>query len=188
MFRIVVTAALLLTAAPAALAQDANVAAISAQQAAMKKLDWMKGRWRGPAVTQSAQGEHRVTQTERIGPLLDGTVMVMEGKGFRPDGTPGFHAFGILSFDARSGDYTLRSYAQGYAGTFKLGPGGTGYVWEVRGGPAMPIRYTATLHDGIWTEVGDRIAPGQPPQRFFEMHLTRVSDTDWPAANGPGPR
>ena len=187
MFRIAVTAALLLTAAPAALAQDANTAAISAQQAAMKKLDWMKGRWRGPAVTQSAQGEHRVTQTERIGPALDGTLMVMEGKGFRPDGTPGFHAFGILSFDPRSGDYTLRSYAQGYAGSFKLVPRGTGYVWEVPAGPTMTIRYTANLHDGIWTEVGDRIASGQPPQRFFQMDLKRVGDTDWPEAGAQRP-
>lgn len=179
MFRIVAATALLLAAAPAALAQDANPAALDAQRAAMKKLDWMKGRWRGPAVTQAAQGEHRVTQTERIGSALDGTLIVMEGKGFRPDGTPGFHAFGILSFDPRAGEYALRSYAQGYVGTFKLVPSGTGYVWEVPAGP-MTIRYTATLHDGIWTEVGDRIAAGRPAQRFFEMNLKRVGDTDWP--------
>jgi hypothetical protein len=187
MFRIAATAILLLTAAQAALAQDANVTAIAAQQAAMHKLDWMKGRWRGPAVTQSAQGEHRVTQTERIGPALDGTLMVMEGKGFRPDGTPGFHAFGILSFDPRSSEYTLRSYAQGYAGSFKLVPAGNGYVWEVSAGPAMTIRYTANLHDGTWTEVGDRIAAGQPPQRFFQMDLKRVGDTDWPEAGAQRP-
>ena len=45
----------------------------------------------------------------------------------------------------------------------------------------------ATLADGTWTEVGDRIMPGRPPVRFFEMRLRRVSDSDWPAANGPGP-
>jgi hypothetical protein len=186
MFRAVATAALLLTAAPAALAQDANPAAITAQQAAMKKLDWMKGRWRGPALTQTAQGEHRVTQTERIGAFLDGTLIVMEGKGFRPDGTPGFHAFGILSFDPRTGDYDLRSYAQGYAGMFKLAPTGTGYVWEIPAGP-IRIRYTATLHDGTWTEVGDRISEGRPPQRFFEMNLKRVGDTRWPEEGAQKP-
>lgn len=187
MFRKSLAVALLAMTVSAASAQDANPAAIAAQQAAMKKLDWMKGRWRGPAVTQSAQGQHRVTQTERIGPFLDGTVMVMEGKGFRADRTPGFHAFGILSFDPRSGDYTLRSYAQGYSGTFKLVPNGNGYVWEVPAGPAMSTRYTANLHDGTWTEVGDRIVPGQPPQRFFQMDLTRVGDTDWPEAGAQTP-
>ena len=185
MYRFAAAAALLLAVAPAA-AQDANPAAIAAQQAAMKKLDWMKGRWRGPAVTQTAGGEHRVTQTERIGPFLDGTLMVMEGKGFRSDGSPGFHAFGILSFDPAKGEYVLRSYAQGYAGMFKLVPNDAGYVWEIPAGP-MTIRYTATLHDGIWTEVGDRIAEGRPPQRFFEMNLKRVGDTAWPGEGAQRP-
>lgn len=186
MFKLAAIAVLLLTVAPPALAQDANPAAIAAEQAAMKQLDWMKGRWRGPAVTQGAQGEHRVIQTERIGSFLDGTLMVMEGKGFRPDGTPGFHAFGILSFDPRTSDYSLRSYAQGYAGTFKLAPTGTGYVWEVPAGP-MKIRYTATLHDGTWTEIGDRIVEGRPPERFFEMNLKRISDTSWPEQGAQTP-
>ena len=185
MSRFAAAAAILLMAAPA-IAQEANPAAITAQQGAIKKLDWMKGRWRGPAVTQTPGGERRVTQTERIGSFLDGTLMVMEGKGFRPDGSPGFHAFGILSFDPGTGDYTLRSYAQGYVGTFKLVPNDSGYVWEIPAGP-MKIRYTATLHDGTWTEVGDRIAEGRPPQRFFEMNLKRVGDTDWPEAGAQKP-
>ena len=46
----------------------------------------------------------------------------------------------------------------------------------------MTIRYTMTLKDGIWNEVGDRIMPGKDPVRFFEMNLKRVGDTDWPAA------
>jgi hypothetical protein len=187
MFQFVAAAALLLAAAPApAPAQDPAAAAIAAEQAALKKLDWMKGRWRGPAVTQTPGGEHRVTQTERIGPFLDGTLMVMEGKGFRADGSVGFNAFGILSFDPRTGEYVLRSYAQSYAGTFKLVPNDTGYVWEIPAGPAT-IRYTATLHDGVWTEVGDRIVAGQPLQRFFEMNLKRVGDTDWPAQGAQTP-
>jgi phage protein U len=48
----------------------------------------------------------------------------------------------------------------------------------------MTIRYTATVTNGSWTEVGDYIAPGQPPRRFFTMTLTRVGDSDWPGAGG----
>ena len=47
----------------------------------------------------------------------------------------------------------------------------------------MTIRYTAVIRDGVLTEVGDRIALGKEPVRFFEMTLRRISDTDWPAAN-----
>jgi hypothetical protein len=46
----------------------------------------------------------------------------------------------------------------------------------------MTIRYTATVKDGAWKEVGERVAPGQAPVQFFEMNLKRVGDTDWPAA------
>jgi hypothetical protein len=69
----------------------------------------------------------------------------------------------------------------GYAGDFNHTPSADGYVWEIPAGP-MTIRYTAHLKDGVWNEVGDRVAQGQAPVRFFEMNLKRVGDTDWPAA------
>ena len=50
------------------------------------------------------------------------------------------------------------------------------------------IRYTATIKDGKWNEVGDRIAPGKDPVRIFEMNLVRVGDTDWPAAGAIPPQ
>jgi hypothetical protein len=168
---------------PAAQAQQADTVAITAQREAMKKLDWMHGVWRGPAVSQSPQGEHRVTQTERIGSLLDGTVTVMEGKGYNADGSVGFNALGVASYDAQTKSYSLTSWALGHSGKFPMRITDNGYVWEVPARP-MTIRYTATLSDGSWTEVGDYIAPGQPPRRFFTMTLTRVGDSDWPQAGG----
>ena len=175
-------AALLLTPL-AAHAQAADTAAIAAQQQAMKKLDWMHGVWRGPAVSQGPQGEHRVTQTERIGGFLGGTLKMMEGKGYQADGSIGFNAFGVVSYDAQTQSYWLTSWAQGRAGKFPLTLTATGYVWGIPAGP-QTIRYTATLADGVWTEVGDYIAAGQPPRRFFTMTLRRVGDSAWPSAGG----
>jgi hypothetical protein len=178
-------AAVALATAPitGATAQAVDPAMIEAERAAIAKLGWMDGTWRGPAVTQSPGGEHKVTQTERIGNFLGGTIKVIEGKGFNPDGSVGFNAFAVISYDPATKAYTFRSYAQGRAGTFSIVPQGTGYVWEIPAGPAT-IRYTATLENGKWHEVGDRVVPGQAPQRFFDMQLTRVGDTDWPAAGG----
>lgn len=175
--------ALALSVPSMAFAQAADTAAMAAQQEAMKKLDWMNGKWRGPAVTQSPQGEHEVTQTERIGGFLDGTLKVIEGKGYNPDGSTGFHAFGVVTYDTAAKTYWMTSSAQGRSGKFQLTPSDNGYVWEIPAGPAT-IRYTATLADGKWTEVGDYVAPGQPPRRFFTMTLTRLGDTDWPEAGG----
>ena len=155
---------------------------LAAQRKAMEPLGFMNGVWRGPAWTILPSGEkHEVTQTERIGPFLDGAVKVIEGRGYDASGKVTFNAFGIVSFDPAKKGYTMRSYAMGMAGDFVLTPTDSGFVWEIPAGP-MTIRYTAVVRGGKWRETGERIVEGQPPTPFFEMNLVRVRDTDWPAA------
>lgn len=167
-------------------AQQADNAALAAQKDAQARLAWMDGTWRGPAVTRGPAGEHKVTQTERIGTMLGGTLRVIEGKGFNPDGTVGFNAFAVLSYDSGKAAYNFRSYAQGRSGDFVFTPTADGYVWEIPAGPAT-IRYTATFKDKVWTEIGERVVPGQAPAQFFEMHLTRVGDSNWPEGGAMTP-
>src|SRR5713226_8537826 len=190
--RIVAFALLLIVggASFAALAQGPPDSAklIGAQREAMLPLAFMDGVWRGPAWTILPSGEkHNITQTERIGPFLDGSVKVIEGRGYNADGTVGFNAFGTISYNLATRVYTLHSYAQGNVGDFALTRTANGYVWEIPAGP-MTIRYTAVIKDGAWREVGDRIVPGKDPVRFFEMNLKRVGSTDWPAAGAVSPK
>lgn len=141
----------------------------------------MDGVWRGPAMTVEAGGaKHEITQTERVGPMLDGAVKVVEGRGYAADGSVAFNALGIISYDPAQQAYSMRSYAMGNAGDFALTPTADGFTWDIPAGP-MTIRYTAVIKDGTWHEVGDRIMPGMEPVRFFEMTLTHVGDTTWPA-------
>jgi hypothetical protein len=159
---------------------------LAAQREAMTALRFMDGVWRGPAWTIFASGvKQQVTQTERIGPFLDGTVKVIEGRGYGEDGKVAFNALAIISYDPGTKTYSMRSYARGMQGDFALVPSADGYVWEIPAGPAT-IRYTATIKDGTWHEVGERIAAGKAPVRIFEMNLTRVGETDWPAAGAVG--
>jgi hypothetical protein len=79
----------------------------------------------------------------------------------------------------------MRSHAHGQSGDFAFTPTADGYTWELPAGP-MTIRYAATIKDGVLHEVGDRIMPGKEPVRFFEMTLTRVGDSDWPAGGAVG--
>lgn len=177
------TLLLLAASSAAAQARPDPAALISAQKAAMTPLAYMNGVWRGPAWTLLPSGQRRnIVQTERIGPFLDGSVKVMEGRGYNPDGSVGFDAFATLSFDAASRTYTLHSYAQGNVGDFVLTLTPDGYRWNIPAGPAMTIRYTATITGENWLEVGDQVVPGREPVRIFEMRLTRVGSTDWPAA------
>ena len=176
--------ALVLFSSTNALAQGPNSAAlIAAQKEAIKPLSYLYGVWRGTGVSIAPNGEkHEVIQTERIGPFLDGSVIVLEGRGY--DGQTkqvAFNAFGIISYNPSSKKYTLHSQAQGQVGDFAIRPITDGYEWEIPAGPAT-IKYTCIVKNGVWHEVGDMIAPGKAPSRFFEMTLKRVSDTDWPAA------
>ena len=147
----------------------------------------MDGVWRGPAWTMLPSGEkHAITQTERIGPFLDGAVKVIEGRGYEANGTSSFNAFGTVSFDPAQKSYTLHSHAMGMVGDFKLTPTANGYSWEIPAGP-MIIRYTAVIKGAKWREIGERVFPGKEPIQFFEMNLVRVGDTDWPAAGAVSP-
>ena len=97
-------AALALLAAAAASPAQAQrpdpEALLAAQRTAMARLAAMDGVWRGPAWTVLPTGErHEVTQTERIGPFLGGSVKGIEGRGYDASGRVTFNAFGTVSFD-----------------------------------------------------------------------------------------
>ena len=161
---------------------------IAAQREAMRKLSYMDGIWRGTAWTIRPSGEkHTITQTERIGPFLDGSVKVIEGRGYDPDGKVTFNAFGTISYNSDTQAYTMRAHAMGHVGDFALTLTADGFVWEIPAGP-MKIRYTAVVKEGTWREVGDRIMPDKEPVRIFEMDLKRIGDTNWPAAGAVTPR
>jgi hypothetical protein len=188
-FSAVVLILSLTCAATPALAQSPpdSAARIARQKAAMKALAWMDGVWRGPAVTTGPGGRRiEVTQTERSGPLLDGAVHMVEGRGYNADGSTGFNALGIISYDPDKAAYSMRSYAMGQVGDFPMTLTEAGAVWTIPTGPAT-LRYTITAKDGVWHEVGERVVEGQPPLPFFEMTLKRIGDSAWPAAGAIPP-
>jgi hypothetical protein len=76
---------------------------------------------------------------------------------------------------------SMRSNAMGQAGDYVLRPTTDGFTWEIPAGH-MSIRYSATFRDGVWREVGDRVAQDGTATRFFEMSLRRIGDSGWPAA------
>ena len=157
-------------------------ALLAAQRQAMTAFARMDGVWRGPAWTITSNGRHEITQTERIGTFLGGTVRVIEGRGYNADGTVGFNALGVISFNTMTNAYTISSWAQGYNGVFAFRPTADGYEWELPAGPGATIRYSATVTADTLVERGFRVAGNAPPVQIFEMNLRRVGDTDWPGA------
>lgn len=155
---------------------------LAAEAQAIKPLAWMDGRWQGPAWRLTPEGRHAFTQTERVGPMLDGSVKVIEGKSFELDGRPAeFNAFGVMGYDPMKKTYSFHTYAQGRGGDFPLEVPAEGYVWKIAAG-AVTIRYTATHSGDTWHEVGEMIRPDGAVTQIFEMTLHRTGDTDWPLA------
>lgn len=187
MMKLMLGAALIAVAVPSsAQAPDAR-AAMAAQAEALKSFDWMNGEWRGAAIYRAPQGEHRLIQTERVGPFLGGTVRLVEGCGYLPDGSTGFNAMGVIHYDPATKAFSLSSFAEGRKGVFPITPVDGGFDWQIQAGPAT-IRYQARHKDGKWVETGERLMPGQPPVRFYEMTLERIGDSGWPAGTAVPPR
>jgi hypothetical protein len=187
--------ALALIVAPIAVAEPVfaqgamNEARMSAQREAMKALAMLDGEWRGPEKSLRNDGQwHEMVQAERVGLMLDGTVRVLEGRGYEKDGKLSFNAFAVISYDPDTKAYTMRSYAGGWAGDYQIVPNPTGFTWEIQAGPDMKIAYEAIVKDGVWTETGVRIPKGGAPVKFIEFSVTRLGDTAWPAAGAALPK
>jgi hypothetical protein len=61
-------------------------------------------------------------------------------------------------------------------------------VWSVPAGPNAMIRFTATVKNNTWREIGEYVAEGGTPKQTFEMNLKRIGDTDWPLGTPVSPQ
>lgn len=169
----------------AALAGTAPAAAQTPDPAPslLRKLDRLKGTWVGEAKGMGPGGKpYAVRQTERVGSMLDGDLLVIEGRGYLADGKLAFNAFGVVSVDAKKQDLEFRAYSAGRSGTYRMQATEAGAIWEIPLGPQAMMRYTITITGDQWHEVGEYLAKDQPPRQTVEMKLRRTGDTDWPAA------
>lgn len=177
-------AACLLFAVPAtASAQAMQPAGTPEQRQAMQTLSWMDGEWVGEATVSMGPGRTSThSHTERIGPMLGGSIKVIEGRSTDADGSVAFNAFAVVSWDDATDAYVMRSYANGQAADFPLEATADGFRWSTpsRGGE---MRYVTVFSDGEWVETGHFVMPGRDPMKVIELRLRRRGDTGWPAAH-----
>lgn len=146
-------------------------------------LGFMFGEWVGDASGVAPTGEpYQVTQTERVGPMIDGDIVVIEGRGYSDSGELVFQAVAIASPTGQEGSWEMRSYTMGEGNTFPLEPTKNGFVWSAPAGPNAIIRYSAVIKGDQWNQVGEYIVEGGEPRKVFEMHLVRKGPSNWPAA------
>lgn len=180
--------ALALSPIPTSLAAQApDTAAMQAEQrAAMERLAFMDGEWRGTVTSTGPMGETELTQTERVGTMASGVVRIVEGRGYAEDGTLEFNAVGMIAYDPMADEYVMTSTAQGFAARPWFKATDSGFEWGLTSGP-MTFTYEAVVEGDSWVEIGYMKMGDQPRRKFLEMRLTRIGETAWPAEGIVGP-
>ena len=172
---------ILLFAAPSLVAQETKPPAPprpDAQIAAIERLAYMTGTWRGEGWMEFGGRRTSFRGAEVVQQKLGGTALLVEGSFFaRPPGSaadiPVHTTLGVITFDPKSETYRFRSWlATGTTGERELIVTDDGWRWEIES-PRGTTRYVARFTpDGEWIETGER-SSGDGWQKFFEMKLRK---------------
>jgi hypothetical protein len=150
------------------IAQQPHTPDLDAQRAAMKKLEFLVGKWTGEARMLRAQAEPLVMiQTEEAQYKLGGLVLSIEGA----DGKPALQAFGIVSYDDETGTYRMRAFNDGRFLETEVKLIDKGFTWGFALGPYRTSSVMRIDDKGNWTEQHEISIGTQAPKKFMEMSL-----------------
>lgn len=152
------------------------------QRAALQKLNWWVGEWRGEAWTSMGPARRDTTMMiETIKKNLDGMIVIIEGLGRRKlpqmqEGEVVHHAFAVVSFNEKKGTYRWQSWRipGGIFNEVEPTISDRGFQWSMET-PRGKMKYTAKLNEKEqWEEIGEFSTDGQTWRPFFGMLLNRV--------------
>ena len=150
---------------------------LAAQRTAMKKLDFLVGKWAGEAHVLRGPGDPAVLiQTEEAQYKLDGLILTIEGVGrTKADGKLALQAFGIVSYDDESATYRMRAFNDGrfLETEVKLLDDGQGFSWGFAVGQIKTSSVMRLSEAGDWTEHGEITIGSQAPRKFMELKVSR---------------
>jgi hypothetical protein len=168
----------IMAAAPLA-AQDPGGAPA---RAAIEKLAWLEGEWRGEGWMQTGPGAPKtVSQREKVFRAAGGTILVVQGLAMSteagaPASTLVHDAFGVVSYDMQRRQYTLRTHvANGNSIEVVPEVGDKRFVWGFDHPQGGRMRYTLLLEsDGAWHEIGERSTDaGATWVKFLEFRVRK---------------
>lgn len=146
----------------------------------MAVLDLMIGTWEGTGDMNTPTGKESSKVKETLQYKLDGTVIMTEGRGTKTmeDGSEIIvhDALGVISFNPFTKQYQMNSFiSKGMSTQAKLEiKNANNIIWWIEAGPTT-LRYSLTIEDDEWTEIGERsMTGGETWQQFFEMKLKKI--------------
>jgi hypothetical protein len=148
---------------------------LEAQRDAMKRLDFLVGKWVGEAWLLRGPDESvELLQTEEAQYKLDGLILVIEGVGrTKLGGQPLLQAYGIVSFDDESGTYRLRAFNDGrFLETHtELLEENKGMTWGFALGEVKTNSVLRINERGEWTELAEISIGSQPPKKLLQLSV-----------------
>src|SRR5260221_11221519 len=141
------------------IAQTPRATNIEAQRGAMKKLDFLIGKWAGAARVLRGPGDPvEMIQTEEAQYKLDGLVLLIEGVGrTKSDGKPALQALGMITYDDTSETYLFRAFNDGrfLETDLKLLDCGKAIAWGFTFGQINTSSELRINEQGEWTDLGE---------------------------------
>ncbi len=170
----VVGAAIVISLALVAQAQQPAQSSVDVQREAMHRLAFLAGRWSGEVTIVRGPGEPlHLTQTEDVEYKLDGLVLLIEGKSAGADGKTQFEALATVAYDDASQSYHIRAYNDGHYVDAVLTALADGFSWGFAAGPAKIENTMHLTAKGEWQETTEVTVGDNPARRSVEMLLTR---------------
>jgi len=157
--------------------QQPRIPNIEAQRTAMKKLEFMVGKWAGEVRVLRGPGDPlSLLQTEEAQYRLGGLILMIEGVGrTKGDGKPALQALGIVSYDDESGTYRMRAFNDGrfLETEVKLLDSGKGITWGFALGQIRTSSVMQITEKGDWTELTEITIGSEPPRKYMELTVSR---------------
>jgi hypothetical protein len=144
---------------------------LTMQREAMKKLEFLVGKWAGEGTVMRGSGPMKLQQTEDVQFKLDGLVLLVEGTGRNDQGQVVFRALATASYDDQVRVYRWRAHSEGrYMETeLKVTPGG--FSWGYDAGPVKVANTMNLTPKGEWHEITEITSGSNPPRKTLDMTL-----------------
>jgi hypothetical protein len=159
------------------MAQLPRVPDLEAQREAIKKLDFLIGKWAGEARLFRGPAEWvELLQTEEAQYKLDGLIVVIEGVGRTKSGAqPLLQALGIISYDDERGKYQLRAFNDGrfLESQVTLLEEGQGMTWGFALGEIKTNSVLRINERGEWTEFAEISIGSQPSKKLLDLTVRK---------------
>ncbi len=151
---------------------------VEAQRDAMKKLEFLSGKWSGDCSVFRGPGDPiKLIQTEDVQFKLDGLVMLIEGAGRNSAGQVMFRALATISFDETTGVYHFRAFNDGRYLETELKVTPNGFAWGYTAGQAKISNVMRLNEKGEWEETTETTFGSPPPRKSVEMKLQRQPES-----------